>query len=187
MTKSDLIDTLRKENGLSAAKSQQVLDLFFDEKSNALARGDRVEIRGLCSIYVKAYKGYTGRNPETGEPIEVPGKTLPFFERGKKLKERVDYIRGLGISFHSNVSNLCFCRFPPGRSKKHPDPWIIGWIAAWEESIYEEPEKEVQAVTKELESFHLGFSFLLSNVTLHTVKRTDGAKRSISFKICSSI
>ena len=50
MTKSDLIDALRKENGLSAAKSQQVLELFFDEMSNALARGDRVEIRGLWNV-----------------------------------------------------------------------------------------------------------------------------------------
>jgi integration host factor subunit beta len=59
--------------------------------SNALASGDRVEIRGLCSIYVKSYKGYTGRNPKTGEPRQVPPKKLPFFKCGKELKDRVDY------------------------------------------------------------------------------------------------
>ena len=91
MTKTQLIDTLRQETGLSQTKSKQVVELLFNKMSNALAAGDRVEIRGLCSIYVKEYKGYTGRNPKTGEPREVPAKKLPFFKCGKGLKERVDY------------------------------------------------------------------------------------------------
>ena len=91
MARSDLIDSLRKETGLSKPKSEQVVELFFDEMSNALAAGDRVEIRGLCSIYVKEYKGYTGRNPKTGEPKQVPPKKLPVFKCGKELKERVDH------------------------------------------------------------------------------------------------
>ena len=91
MNKSDLIHTLRKETDLSNRKSKQVVELFFNQMSNALASGDRVEIRGFCSFYVKEYKGFTGRNPKTGEPIEVPPKKLPFFKCGKELKERVDY------------------------------------------------------------------------------------------------
>ena len=91
MNKYDLIDTLRKETDLTKAQAEQVVELFFDEMSKALTAGDRVEIRGLCSIYVKDYKGYTGRNPKTGEPREVPAKRLPFFKCGKELKERVDY------------------------------------------------------------------------------------------------
>ena len=91
MTKSDLIETLRKEIGLSKPKSEQVVELLFNEMSKALASGDRVEIRGLYSIYVKNYKGYTARNPKTGEPIEVPAKKLPFFKCDKELKDRVDY------------------------------------------------------------------------------------------------
>jgi integration host factor subunit beta len=91
MTKSELIDTLRKETGLSKSKSEQVVELLFNKMTEALANGDRVEIRGLCSIYVKEYKGYTGRNPKTGEPTRVPPKKLPFFKCGKELKERVDY------------------------------------------------------------------------------------------------
>jgi integration host factor subunit beta len=91
MTKSELIDALRNETGLSKPKSEQVVELFFDEMSNALAGGDRVEIRGLCSIFVKEYRGYTGRNPKTGKPTEVTPKKLPFFKCGKELKERVDY------------------------------------------------------------------------------------------------
>lgn len=91
MTKSDLIDTLRKETSLSKITAREVVELFFDEMSNALASGDRIEIREFCSIYVKDYKGYTGRNPRTGEPVQVPAKKLPFFKCGKELKERVDY------------------------------------------------------------------------------------------------
>ena len=91
MTKSDLIDTLRKETGLLRTKSKQVVELLSNKMTEALVAGDRVEIRGFCTIYVKEYKGYTGRNPKTGEPIEVPAKKLPFFKCGKELKDRVDY------------------------------------------------------------------------------------------------
>ncbi|MDL1979451.1 MAG: integration host factor subunit beta [Deltaproteobacteria bacterium] len=67
-----------------------VVHLFFNEISNALANGDRVEIRGLCSLYVKKYKSYTGRNPKTGEQVKIKSKKLPFFKCGKELKDRVD-------------------------------------------------------------------------------------------------
>ena len=90
MNKSELVERLKEETGLAKLKATQVVELLFDEMSNALAAGDRVEIRGFCSIYVKDYKGYTGRNPKTGESVEVPVKKLPFFRCGKELKERVD-------------------------------------------------------------------------------------------------
>ena len=57
---------------------------------SALEKGDRVEIRGLCSFHVKDYEGYTGRNPKTGETVEIAPKKLPFFKCGKGLRERVD-------------------------------------------------------------------------------------------------
>ena len=91
MNKSTFIETLRRETNLSKSKSTQVVELFFDEMTEALAAGNWVQIRGLFGFHVKKYKGYTGRNPKTGEPIEVPAKKLPFFKCGKELKERVDY------------------------------------------------------------------------------------------------
>lgn len=90
MNKAELIEAIRKEGGLSRTKAKEVVELFFGEMSNALARGDRVEIRGFCSIYVKNYKGYVGRNPKTGEPTHVPPKRLPFFKCGKELRDLVD-------------------------------------------------------------------------------------------------
>ncbi|MGD9022332.1 MAG: HU family DNA-binding protein [Deltaproteobacteria bacterium] len=91
MNKSGLIDALQQEARISNAKAEQVVDIFFNAVSEALGRGERVEIRGFCSIFVKAYRGYVGRNPKTGAPVEIPSKKLPFFKCGKELKERVDY------------------------------------------------------------------------------------------------
>jgi len=91
MNKSGLVDALQQEVGISKAKAEAVIDIFFDAMSSALAEGDRVEIRGFCSIFVKEYTGYMGRNPKTGGAVEIPPKRLPFFKCGKELKERVDY------------------------------------------------------------------------------------------------
>jgi integration host factor subunit beta len=91
MNKMGLIEELKKEGDLTANEAKRVIGLFFDEISNALAKGDRVEIRGFCSFYVKHYKAYTGRNPKTGEQIKTKSKKLPFFKVGKELQERVDY------------------------------------------------------------------------------------------------
>ena len=91
MNKLELIAMLKNVHGLSVKEAAAVVDLFFESMSEALARGDRVEIRGLCSFYVKEYESYKGRNPKTGESVQVGSKKLPFFKCGKKLKERVDY------------------------------------------------------------------------------------------------
>ena len=91
MNKLELIEELRNKADLTIKEARNVVDLFFDEMSNALANDDRVEIRGFCSFYVKHYKAYTGRNPKTGEQTQVKSKKLPFFKVGKELKERVNY------------------------------------------------------------------------------------------------
>ncbi len=90
MTKSELIDALHQENDITRKEATEVVKIFFDEMSNALAKDDRVEIRGLCSIYVKKYKAYTGRNPKTGKTVKIKTKKLPFFKAGRELKDRVD-------------------------------------------------------------------------------------------------
>ena len=90
MNKLELIETLKTKAELTKNEATVVVNLFFNEMANALASGDRVEIRGLCSFYVKNYKPYTGRNPKTGQEVEIKPKKLPFFKCGKELKERVD-------------------------------------------------------------------------------------------------
>ena len=73
MNKIDLIQALKVSSNLSKSEAETVINLFFDKMSEALAKGDRVEIRGLCSFFVKKYSGYTGRNPKTGEKERVDG------------------------------------------------------------------------------------------------------------------
>ena len=90
MNKIELIQVLKDSNGLSKSEAEAVVNLFFIKMADALAQGERVEIRRLCSVFVKKYGGYTGRNPKTGELVKVARKKLPFFKVGKELKERVD-------------------------------------------------------------------------------------------------
>lgn len=90
MNKADLMNRLKRQTGLKKHKAQQVVDTFFEAMSNALVEDGRVEIRGFCSFYVKDYKPYVGRNPKTGQRVQIAPKRLPFFKCGKELKERVD-------------------------------------------------------------------------------------------------
>ena len=90
MNKSQLIEALAKSENLTIKKAELVINTIFGAIEEALVRGDRVEIRGFGSFKVKDYDGYQGRNPKTGEIIQVGQKKLPFFKVGKELKERVD-------------------------------------------------------------------------------------------------
>ena len=71
MNKLDLIQALKDSNHLSKSEAERIVALVFNEIADALAQEDRVEIRGLCSFFVKKYGGYTGRNPKTGEVVNV--------------------------------------------------------------------------------------------------------------------
>jgi len=90
MNKLEIIAALKNEANISKAEAAKVVQLFFDNMADAMAEGERVEIRGLCSFFVKDYKSYTGRNPKTGDKVVIKPKRLPFFKSGKELKERVD-------------------------------------------------------------------------------------------------
>ena len=90
MNKLDLIEALKKEANMTKNEAIASVNLFFDKMADALAGGERIEIRGLCSFYVKEYKGYTGRNPRSGEKVKIKPKKLPFFKCGKELKVRVN-------------------------------------------------------------------------------------------------
>ena len=91
MNKIELINALKNECMISKKEAATIVDLFFDKISSALSEGDRVEIRGLCTFFVKEYESYNGRNPRTGETVAVNPKKPPFFKCGQELKRRVDY------------------------------------------------------------------------------------------------
>jgi integration host factor subunit beta len=89
MNKLEMIEELAKQHGLSKMEARRYVDLFFGSMFDALAKGQRLEIRGLCALKVKTYKSYAGRNPKTGESVTVKPKKLPFFKPGTDLKKRV--------------------------------------------------------------------------------------------------
>lgn len=90
MNKSELTQKVAERLNLTKKRAEEVVNLIFDAMTQALVRGDRVEIRGLGSFVVREYGAYKGRNPRTGESIRVAPKKLPFFKVGKELKKRVD-------------------------------------------------------------------------------------------------
>lgn len=90
MNKSELIRVLAEKEVISTEEAGMIVDIFFNSIKDALLKGDRVEIRGFGSFKIKEYSGYTGRNPKTGEAVQVVPKRLPFFRIGKELKEYVN-------------------------------------------------------------------------------------------------
>ena len=92
MNKSELIEAVSTKAQVTKKRAEDVVNLIFDSMRDAIVKGDRIEIRGLGSFVVKEYGAYTGRNPRTGESIQVMPKRLPFFKVGKELKDRVDSV-----------------------------------------------------------------------------------------------
>ena len=91
MTKSELIQRLAERNPhLYQRDIEKIVGTIFDEVTEALARGDRVELRGFGAFSVKRRDARTGRNPRTGEAVDVGEKAIPFFMTGKQLRERLN-------------------------------------------------------------------------------------------------
>ena len=91
MTKSELIAKLANENPhLFQRDVERIVTTIFDEISNALAQGDRVELRGFGAFSIKERRSRVGRNPRTGESVEVSEKFIPYFKTGKQLRERLN-------------------------------------------------------------------------------------------------
>ena len=91
MTKSELIQRLAEQNPhLYQRDVERIVSTIFEEVAGALARGDRVELRGFGAFSVKQRGPRIGRNPRTGEAVQVAEKFIPFFKAGKELRERLN-------------------------------------------------------------------------------------------------
>lgn len=91
MTKSELIETLAlRQSHLKADDVDLAVKTMLEQMSNALAGGDRIEIRGFGSFSLHYRPPRIGRNPKTGESVALPGKHVPHFKPGKELRERVN-------------------------------------------------------------------------------------------------
>lgn len=91
MTKAELIDKVAKKvDGLTRSQVDVLVSTVFGSIKDALAVGDKVEIRGFGSFRLRHRAAREGRNPKSGEVVKVPAKMVPFFKAGKELKEMVD-------------------------------------------------------------------------------------------------
>jgi integration host factor beta subunit len=91
MTKSELITHVSERLSYMTLKDAEIIvDTIFESMTDALAQGDRIEIRGFGSLKVKDREEREGRNPVTGESIHIPAKKSPFFRIGKELYERIN-------------------------------------------------------------------------------------------------
>lgn len=91
MTKAELIDKIAEQKpGLTRKQVEVVVNTVLDSIKDALARDDKVEIRGFGSFRIRHRRAKEGRNPKTGDTVSVPPKRVPFFKAGKEMREMVD-------------------------------------------------------------------------------------------------
>jgi len=90
MLKSDLINILVSKRGITQKQAEATVETIFESMKDALCRGENIEIRGLGAFHVKHYDGYQGRNPKTGQVIQVKPKRGLLFRTGKELRDRVN-------------------------------------------------------------------------------------------------
>lgn len=90
MTKAELIDEVSKISNLTKKETETIVNTIFDNITEALAKGDKVELRGFGSFRIRHRNSRKGRNPKTGTNVDVPQKRVPFFKVGKRLRELVN-------------------------------------------------------------------------------------------------
>jgi integration host factor subunit beta len=93
MTKAELIEEVSRVSDLTKKHSEIIVDTVFKSIINALHRGDKIELRGFGSFRIRQRESRKGRNPKTGERVDVPAKKVPYFKPGKELKELINQSR----------------------------------------------------------------------------------------------
>ncbi len=102
MTKADLVEKVASTIKLTKKETEAIVGIIFQSITESLSEGDKVAIQGFGSFCVRERNAKIGRNPKSGERVEVPSKKVPFFKAGKDLREKVD---GEGI-LHIPSTNL---------------------------------------------------------------------------------
>ncbi len=90
MTKADLVKEVAKSSGLTQTNAEVVVETVLESIKEALNSGDEVELRGFGSFRLRQRNPHRGRNPKTGEVVQVPAKRVPYFKLGKALKELIN-------------------------------------------------------------------------------------------------
>jgi len=90
MTKAELVDEVARVVQLTKKQAETIVNIVFDSIVDSLRSGQKIELRGFGSFRLRNRKSRTGRNPKTGEKVEVPSKKIPYFKPGKELKELIN-------------------------------------------------------------------------------------------------
>ena len=90
MTKADLVEIVAREAEMTKKDVEQLVEIIFDSIVSTLNRGEKIELRGFGSFRVRERSSRKGRNPKTGEPVDIPAKRVAYFKPGKDLKEIVN-------------------------------------------------------------------------------------------------
>jgi integration host factor subunit beta len=90
MTKAELVDEVARVVQLTKKQAETIVNIVFDSIVDSLRAGQKIELRGFGSFRLRSRKSRTGRNPKTGEKVEVPSKKIPYFKPGKELKELIN-------------------------------------------------------------------------------------------------
>ena len=90
VNKAEVVEALSKEQSLSIEEAGRIVETILYAMSDALSRGDSIQLRGLGTFHVKQYESYTGRNPKNGDRVSVKSKKSPVFKVGKELKKAVN-------------------------------------------------------------------------------------------------
>jgi integration host factor subunit beta len=90
MTKAELVDEVARVVQLTKKQAESIVNIVFDSIVDSLRAGQKIELRGFGSFRLRSRKSRTGRNPKTGEKVEVPSKKIPYFKPGKELKELIN-------------------------------------------------------------------------------------------------
>ena len=90
MTKAELVDEVARVVSLTKKQAETIVNIVFDAIVDSLRAGQKIELRGFGSFRLRSRKSRTGRNPKTGEKVEVPSKKIPYFKPGKELKELIN-------------------------------------------------------------------------------------------------
>ncbi len=98
MTKAELIEEVSRVSDLTKKHSEIIVDTVFKSIINALHRGDKIELRGFGSFRIRQRESRKGRNPKTGERVDVPAKKVPYFKPGKELKELINNSDETGLA-----------------------------------------------------------------------------------------
>ena len=105
MTRADLIERICEKGHMHRSRAELLVDTVFDCMGQSISRGERIELRGFGTFQIRSYRAHGGRNPRTGQLVEVKPKRLPHFKVSNELAVRIDPRRGKSLAASSSAAS----------------------------------------------------------------------------------